>query len=652
MAPKLFTRKIRDLAVARVVAKDQIVGRVMYPRDAMAGTTPKWECFIMDGVTMKDILLVEAFGAPLIKKCKGELKDKKVVAIRNYQIVAKGKAMTFANRPLKLSIKSDAAIAEQADDQSLPAQLPTVSLDAVDNLAGGCLISLLVVTKTQGAAMERDTYLGKKLVCNCDVMAAGSNIAFAAWGSFATFMADQPLQTALRCEAVLAKPQDDGVGVKLTTLDCSRLHLLVGDEARQLLDALPPDGETKALSTAHIGDNGPSVEALLNAPCDIVDMCLVGRLVSTVADPSDPGGSINGIFEVPAVILQDIRGGSLADDSSDSLLYTACSKCFKKMADSHSCPKCGTADTVTRHLAHVTVSDPTGSVEATVYHDAVATLLQAVDVEKDASGDIVPTCGAVLAAGAALPLVVRIRVKPNSYKPGTHMAEILGFKSSWTDAGILNVYRASPVRLQPSGAQVPPVIPNDVEANMLEQMLVHKHPCQYFRLLVDITSKRPDTESQPDVDGMTCKRVVQCAISKQSLILTQSGSLDAIHAFYSLQQKSLVSAVCSAVCDVSKDGAPTVREFLVAHLHVVSNVDTDAVRKVFKFELAEVVKYFSRAYTKVTDSTPQQAKRSATEGGVGSSPGWPSPKRRLQIRATDEAAACGLGESHAETARP
>ena len=177
MAPKLFTKKVRDSTVARVASKEQIVGRVLNARDAMAGTTAKWECFIVDGDTMKDILLVEAFGAPLIKKCKGELKDNKVVAIDKYQIVAKGKAMTFANRPLKLAIQSDAAIAEQADDESLPARLPTVSLDAVENLAGGCLISLLVVTKSQGAAIERDTSVGKKLVCNCDVMAASTNIA-------------------------------------------------------------------------------------------------------------------------------------------------------------------------------------------------------------------------------------------------------------------------------------------------------------------------------------------------------------------------------------------------------------------------------------------------------------------------------------------
>ena len=107
MAPKLFTKKVRDLTVARVASKEQIVGRVLNARDAMAGTTAKWECFIVDGDTMKDILLVEAFGAPLIQKCWRELKDQKVVAIVKYQIVAKGKAMTFANSPLKLSIKSD-----------------------------------------------------------------------------------------------------------------------------------------------------------------------------------------------------------------------------------------------------------------------------------------------------------------------------------------------------------------------------------------------------------------------------------------------------------------------------------------------------------------------------------------------------------------
>ena len=61
------------------------------------------------------------------------------------------------------------------------------------------------------------------------------------------------------------------------------------------------------------------------------------------------------------------------------------------------------------------------------------------------------------------------------------MAEILAFKSSWTEALILNVYRASAVRLHHNGAQVPPVMPNEVTANHLSQMLVHKQPCAYCR---------------------------------------------------------------------------------------------------------------------------------------------------------------------------
>ena len=110
--------------------------------------------------------------------------------------MAKGKTTTFANRPLKRSTKSEVAIAEQTDDASLPARLPTVSLDAVGDLADGCLLSLLVVTKTQGAAIEGETSVGKKLVCNCDVMAGGPNIAFAAWGDLAAFMRQ-------RCAATL-----------------------------------------------------------------------------------------------------------------------------------------------------------------------------------------------------------------------------------------------------------------------------------------------------------------------------------------------------------------------------------------------------------------------------------------------------------------
>ena len=101
MAPKQYHMKIADLQESpdKKEAKEMLKARVLGGRDGMAGKTPKWECFLIDGSSSVDVLLVEAWG-PNIIKAKEALKDNETYEIESYVIHHKGKSMPFGNNTI------------------------------------------------------------------------------------------------------------------------------------------------------------------------------------------------------------------------------------------------------------------------------------------------------------------------------------------------------------------------------------------------------------------------------------------------------------------------------------------------------------------------------------------------------------------------
>ena len=68
-------KKIADLQVASGPAKEQIKGRVLFPREGRAGSTEKFECWLVDE---SGVLVVEAWGSQNIAEAKKQFQDGKV----------------------------------------------------------------------------------------------------------------------------------------------------------------------------------------------------------------------------------------------------------------------------------------------------------------------------------------------------------------------------------------------------------------------------------------------------------------------------------------------------------------------------------------------------------------------------------------------
>ena len=67
---KDFLLSISSLKGPVTPATEKLVGRVLFPREGMAGSAKKWECFFLDADNPKSVALMEAWGAKNIRKRK------------------------------------------------------------------------------------------------------------------------------------------------------------------------------------------------------------------------------------------------------------------------------------------------------------------------------------------------------------------------------------------------------------------------------------------------------------------------------------------------------------------------------------------------------------------------------------------------------
>ena len=86
-----FHIQVADLqtTVAQTLAQEVLIVRVLRPRDGMAGSTVKWECYLIDGSDSRSVLLADAWGRNIAKAKEG-LKEGQVYKISNYVIADKG----------------------------------------------------------------------------------------------------------------------------------------------------------------------------------------------------------------------------------------------------------------------------------------------------------------------------------------------------------------------------------------------------------------------------------------------------------------------------------------------------------------------------------------------------------------------------------
>ena len=126
MAAKFHTKisETRETPV-RSLAREMIIARVMGCHDGKAGKAMKWECDFIDHNSSQSVLLVDAW-ASNIPRAKSLLQEGNVYKITDYIISNPGKATTFGNNTIKLTIRSESMVEAAGDDYpATPNNIPT-----------------------------------------------------------------------------------------------------------------------------------------------------------------------------------------------------------------------------------------------------------------------------------------------------------------------------------------------------------------------------------------------------------------------------------------------------------------------------------------------------------------------------------------------
>ena len=611
--------KIEDLqaSVAQTIAKEVLIVRVLRPRFGMAGQTQKWECDLIDGNNTRSVLLADAWGKN-IDKAKEILKEGQVYKISNYVIADKGKATPFGNNLLKLPVNAKVSFENVTGEHpEIPLELPLEDLENVINLKAARVVSLnlAVATPAEQKSVEIKRSNTTKIVVNVMMKAKHLKIELAAWGKLAQEMSGRSAD--VRLDAVLVQPALDGGSVKLSTLDCTSIRDLTQDETDALHNKLTADENLESLTKTSFA--GGKRQSEMSQKASVTNIETISMLLRSEFDPNDATQheKIEKTFEIPSVMVMAIGGTD--DEDGSALSYRACEKCkLKKLGKDGNCTQCGSSEYVERLLLRCTLIDPTASVVGVMYHQSASEFMQDEDL-------------------LLTPVVALVHVAPDIRTPGKHALEIYAIKPMFTATGVLNVFRAPPVRFDSSGDKAIPAYPNDVETNSMEQNIVNGTCCSYIRFLLKITTPKAITEVKEGVDGMRCEHTAECCLTSTAISLQLAGSFDTVAALYRLTKKDSVHVLCTPT---HKSNSAGLAVYKPTKIYVIAHENMDTLLKTFKFEVAQTKTHnMTPVEISSVEKTPDIKSKSESRW---SSPGWESPQRRLKVSKTDEATSAGI----------
>ncbi len=617
-----FHMKVADLCAthARQPAKEMLIVRVLRVREGMAGKTPKWECDFIDDNSSQSVLLADAWGEH-IGYAKAHLQEGKVYKITNYLITPQGKALTFGNNTIKLALTSKTGIDHVPEEHpSIPLRLPLSDLVGIFDLKATRVVSLVLAVASPAAS--KDVQLRKtqtsRPVTNVLMKAKSLKIELAAWGPHAAFMSNRTRE--VRIDFVQVIPSADGSSVKLSTIDATTFNDATEEECTALHADMAADEDMRTATRAPLVGKrqvGMSKQTSVTN-IEMLTMCLQSGFDPSVTSEENV---LMETYEIPSVMFMSVVGTDQTD--VETLSYKGCPKCnFKELGQDGVCAKCGGTLYEDRYILHCTISDPTGSVDGTIFHQAAEEFLADDEL-------------------SVKPCVALVNVGPDSRTPRKHALEIFALKPMFTASGLLNVFRAPPARFPCSGTRVVPTYPDKVMMNGMSQTSVYGNFCSHVRFLLKVTSSKPMTEVQDQVDGMRCQHTAECCLTSARLCLTLAGCFDAVAPLYALKKKDIVHVLCTPSGNCTSDNLAI---YTPLKIYAIRDEDKDTLLKAFKFEVAQVEAHFAKTVEMGSphDTTPD-AKRKAADNQTFSSPGWSSPPRRLKISKTDDATKAGLG---------
>ena len=159
---KEFLLSISSLQASRTPAKEKLVGRAMLTRDGMAGSTKKWECYLVDDNRPQSVALIEAWGDRSIKRAKETFQDGQVYEITKFIVEPKGKSIPFANQATKIPFTPSVVVKHLPKEHpNIPSTLPTEDIANIVELQASRVVSLIVEVHEARGKQLRDLKRGQ-----------------------------------------------------------------------------------------------------------------------------------------------------------------------------------------------------------------------------------------------------------------------------------------------------------------------------------------------------------------------------------------------------------------------------------------------------------------------------------------------------------
>ena len=243
---------------------------------------------------------------------------------------------------------------------------------------------MCVVVQHQPGAVSRLTQYGTAEVCNATVRQGSVTIRCSFWRNLAAALATHAVGSTLALHQVTVKKIGTNNEWELRGTEATDIEVLQADDLRSsmLAETDLTQGPSLVLTTHRTVDYN-SVEATPSC---------AGSLTSLLVP--DAARDLGGVYEVHSVTILGFT--SVLQD--EGFCMASCAMCMKQVAvDTNHCAVHPDAEIQLRWLAKMSFADHSGSAEAMIYHEALA------------STDLVPATVAPLSPAQVTALNRKVR---------------------------------------------------------------------------------------------------------------------------------------------------------------------------------------------------------------------------------------------------
>ena len=511
--------------IAKVVAPcagrlaERITARIVCGNTDQFNGKQKAVAVLADGANLQDVLCLESWG-PVDGACLQKLIQKKgkVVCLDKAKVGLKNKSLTFGGKAVKVLFDTQTVLTEvsEAESAKFPTTLPLMSLAETKQLTSTCFGSFQVVIHETGAAIERDVKGRNRTVCNLKVALASHCMSAAFWDQHAVVMSSAQKNDCFLLDYVCVSLEGDNI--KLNSCNGTACTKITGDEVAKTSKGV---SSTPTSLSAEYGRTRASKLAEGVAKSNLSILSHISQLDTATGTYS------RGALEVPATYVKAARG---LGEGNVNGFYIGCPTCRKVLRQRQPdvCPARGQVTGINVECLLLTLQDPHGIFEATIWSEALTEFAASVGLDNVMEDNFVDK---IVAQARATEYVARFWV--------------MSLVPTVSDDGATGLYQGTGLDIAYAGDGLVPACCKHLARDALGQLTITVAGGQSRTIdqaVVVMVLQDSRIEVMKDIDGIAVELVGQCAVCDGQIKLLQEGAPSTVKEALSLRKKDVVKA--------------------------------------------------------------------------------------------------------------